>query len=412
VFTLNPNPIAAPVRLQKPHAASWPALRLALCLALCPAAFLAGCGRFHPLRHETVYVSARQIYLHDRVAAISNRVAEVANGQSLEVLEHSRRFLRVKTEKNEIGWIEERAVIDAKTYAAFRHLAQLHQQDPVVASATLRDDIYLHLLPGRETDRFYLLAGNSKVQLLARASAQKTPPGASPAPKTAAPAPAAAPHPAPAAPKPLQKPAVKPAPPVPQPEAEPPAMEDWWLVRDGQGHTGWLLSGRVDVDVPDEIATYAEGQRIVSAYVLAKVTDPQATTPNHQVPEYVTALSPTRAGLPFDFDQVRVFTWSVRHHRYETAFRLHPIEGYLPLKAGNQPVPGGSAPVFSFQIANGPGFKTDPATGITRPAATRTIAYQMDYTRVKRIGPDLSPIPITHNADAKPKSAKPAKKKR
>ena len=415
MFTLNPNSIAAPVRCQKAHAALRLARCFAFCLALClvlsPAAFIAGCGHFHPLHHETVYVSARQIYLHDRVAAISNRVAEVGNGQALEVLEHSRRFLRVKTQKNEIGWIEERAVIDAKTYAAFSQLAQLHQPDPVVASATLRDDIYLHLLPGRETDRFYLLAGNSKVQLLARASVQKTPPGVSLAPKTAA-APGTAPHPAPAAPKPGQKPAAKAAPLATQPEAEPPAMEDWWLVRDGQGHTGWLLSGRVDVDVPDEIATYAEGQRIVSAYVLAKVTDPQATTPNHQVPEYVTALSPNKAGLAFDFDQVRVFTWSIRHHRYETAFRLHPIEGYLPLRAAYQPVPGGSAPVFSFQIASGSGFKTDAATGITRPAATRTISYQMDDTRVKRIGPDLAPIPITHSADAKPKSAKPAKKKR
>lgn len=353
------------------------------------------------------------MYLHDRVAAVSNRVGQVTNGQQLEVLEHGRRFIKVKTQKNEIGWLEERAVIDAKTFAEFNDLAKNHAQDPVVASGTLRDDIYLHILPGRETDRFYLLAGNAKVQLLARTSVQKGPgPGVTAVPKPSAPAPETKAKNAPTSPAVDKKPAPKPAPlPVLSP-AEPPHMEDWWLVRDGQGHAGWLLAGRVDVDVPDEIGQYAEGQRIVGAYVLAKVTDPEASTPNHVVPEYVTVLSPPKSGLPFDFDQVRVFTWSTRRHRYETAFRLHPIEGYLPLRAGTQPTPGGSVPVFSFLIANGPSFVTDPATGITRPAATRTISYQMVDTRVMRIGPDLAPIPITHSGDSKPKSGKPAKKKK
>jgi hypothetical protein len=384
-----------------------------------------GCARFHPEHHDTVYVSARQMYLHDRVAAVSNRVAQVANGQPLEVLEHGRRFLKVKTGKNEIGWIEEHAVIDAKTYDAFVQLAGRHKEDPVVSSATLRDDIYLHLLPGRDTERFYLLAGSAKVQLLARASVPKTAtPGFGPAPKPAAPKPpqtGKSPAPIPPAsqkasgknsqPAVRQSAAARAAPIPVLPAPEPPVMEDWWLVRDGEGHTGWLLAGHLDVDVPDEIASYAEGQRIVGAYVLTKVADPEASTPGHQVPEYVTVLSPPVSGLPFDFDQVRVFTWSVRHHHYETAFRLHPIQGFLPVRTGFQPGPASSVPVFSFQIASGANLAVDAATGVTRPASPRTITYLMKDTQVRRTGPDLAPIPVSHLAVSQPKPAKPAKNK-
>jgi SH3-like domain-containing protein len=380
------------------------------------------CEHFHRQQLETVYVSARQIFIHDRVAAVSNRVAEVVNGQPLEVLEHGRRFLKIKTQKNEIGWIEERAVIDGKIHDAFIQLAALHQKDPVVATAALRDDLYLHLLPGRETEHFYLLAANAKVQLLARASVSKSPtPGYAPlsipiAPKPPLKSAPAAKSPSPARAKPVSSAPIAPPPmhPPVMPPVVPPLMEDWWLVRDSQGHTGWLLSSRMDVDVPDEIGVYAEGQRYVGAYILNKVFDPESSAPNHQVPQYVTVMGPPKSGLPFDFDQVRVFTWSVKHHRYETAFRLHPIEGYLPVRVTMQSGPGGQAPVFSFQIASGNNLTADPATGITHPISPRTITYEMDDTRARRVGPDLAPIPFTHSTEpkSKSKSAKPVKKKR
>jgi hypothetical protein len=367
-------------------------------------AFSSGCNRFREQHHDTVYVSARQMYLHDRVAAVSNRVAEVVNGQPLEILEHGRRFLKVKTQKNEIGWIEEHAVIDAKTFQAFEQLAVRHKDDPVVASGVVRDEIYLHLTPGREAERFYLLAANAKVQLLARASLPKTAPGAAQAPRPSTTKPAGA-----ATPQAAKPAALAPARTLTLPPAAPPVLEDWWLVRDNQGRAGWVLAGRLDVDVPDEIGTYAEGQRYIGAYVFNKVFDAVAATPDYMVPQYVTVLAPPASGLPFDFDQVRVFTWSLRHHRYETAFRLHPIEGYLPVRV--TPAAEGHAPSFSFQIANGSNLAADPTTGITRPASTRTITFEMDDTRARRIGMDLAPIPVSHRPESQPKSAKPAGKK-
>jgi len=368
-----------------------------------------GCKRLQHENHDSVYVAARQMYLHDRVAAVSERVAMVTNGQKLEVLEHSRRFIKVKTEKNEIGWIEERAVIDSKTYDGFAKLAEDHKQDPRATTATLRDDLYMHLIPGRESDHLYLLPGNTKVELLARASALKSGGGA-PKPATVAkpavPAKPAAPSAAASKTKPATTAAEQAEPPPPPP------MEDWWLARDNQGHVGWLLSSRLDVDVPDEVAQYGENQRFIGCWVLTKVNDPDSSAPDHQVPVYLTVMSPNKSGMPFDFDQVRVFTWSLRHHRYETGFRLHPIQGFLPVRVTMQQTPKGPVPSFSFQLAGSGDVGVDPATGIMRPANPRTINYQLIDTQAKRVGPDMAPIPIAHDADKKAGAAQKAAKQK
>jgi hypothetical protein len=34
---------------------------------------------------------------------------------------------------------------------------------------------------------------------------------------------------------------------------------------------------------------------------------------------------------PYDFDSYRVFVWSLRHHRYETAYIQRRVTGYFPV---------------------------------------------------------------------------------
>ena len=348
----------------------------AICVALITA--LAGCNRLRERsKPEMVYVVAKQTYLRDRVAAVSNRVALVTNGEPLEVVEHGRRFLRTKTSKGEVGWIEDHMVIDQATYDQFATLQQQHAHDPVVATAVLRDDLYLHVKPGRDTDRFYLLPENQKLQLLIRASVPKPAPpqGFLTTPRPAAPG--------------KEKKGTAKATPANEPAVP---MEDWWLVRDSRGQVGWLLSRRLDVDVPDEIAGYSEGQKIVGAYVLTRVYDPDSSLPDKLVPEYISVTNAYKDGLPYDFDQVRVFTWNVKKHRYETAYRQRNIEGYLPVVIGqNKNGQGQPVPVFSITVATSDAVKIDPLTGAVRPVATDTLKYQLEAGMVKRVTPTGPP---------------------
>ncbi len=340
---------------------------------------LSGCGRLRPKPpKEYVYVSAKQTFLRDRIAAISNHVADVSNGQRLEVLERSRRFLKVKTDKGKIGWIEEHGVIDQNMYQQFVDLQKQHVNDPVIATATLRDDLYLHVKPGRQEERFYLLPENDKLQMLVRASVLK------PVPPQALPVPA---------PKPVLKTDAKSKGKAAEPPApEGPPMEDWWLVRDAQGRVGWTLSRRLDIDVPDAIAGYSEGQRMIGAYQLATVSDPESTVPGGQVPEYVTVLVPYKDGLPYDFDQVRVFTWNTKKHRYETAFRQRNLQGYLPVHVGTQNFDKiGTVPVFSFRVATDDTVAIDPATGAAHPAHTDELTYRLEGVVVRKVEPPPPP---------------------
>ncbi len=392
---------------------SLPFTRTFAALALLPLLF-SGCSRFKPkiLTHY-VYVTAKATFLRDRIAAVSNRTGNVVNGQRLEIVDQNRRFYRVRTDKGEEGWIDEKAVATEKVADAFAALHKQHGNDAPVATGSVRDDVYLHTLPGRDTDKLYRLEEGDKLKLLQRASTLKPLPPGTPVPGVAKPVNAA------------KGKGSKPDP-TPQPAAtpEPPAMEDWWLVTDSRGFTGWMLSRMLDTDAPDAVAKYAEGQRIMGSYVLNKVVDPELQGASQEVPNYVMVTSPYQAGLPYDFNQLRVFYWNLKKHRYEGANRDKNIFGYLPIKIGvdpGSPSPGrgipptGPAPSYSYTVlAEGAPVPQPDASGQFHPARGQLITktYRLEGNNTRRVLPSGTTAPAEARVAPVDEKDKKGKKRR
>jgi len=291
---------------------------------------------------EVAYVSAPQVNLRDRVAAVFNKAGLVKNGERVEVLDHDRHFVKVRSAAGAEGWMEQRYLVNEKVYNQIQKLTQESQNDPVQGQGTTRSGTNLHVEPGRDAEHLYQLAQGEKVLLLKRGTAEK--PGS-----VATPVRAGA--------KPDEK------------KQSNPILEDWWLVRDTHDRVGWVLARMVDLDVPLEVAQYAEGQRIVAYFVLDEVHDAEK-----KVPQYLTILTEPRDGLPFDFNQIRVFTWNVKRHRYETAYRER-MQGILPVTVAQENFEKeGTLPTFTIRVQDDNGNVTQRKYKLNTPIVRRVLA--------------------------------------
>jgi hypothetical protein len=299
------------------------------------------CNRGSDSEKEFAYVNAPQVVLRDRLAPIFEKRGTVKLGDKVSVLKHDRRFSYVRTDAGEEGWIADRYLVDSATYSQFEKIVTDNVNTPVQAHGTARATLNLHVAPGRDTEHLFQLKEAAKVEILKRATAEK--PGSAPAP------------------------AVKKTSEGNAEEEPQPALEDWLLVRASQDRVGWVLSRMVYVDVPLEVAQYAEGQRIVASWVLSKVHDG-----DKDVPQYLIMLTDSKDGLPFDFNQIRVFTWNVKRHRYETAYREHDLVGLFPAKVGTEDFgKEGVLTVFSFHTKDSQGEEKERKYRMIGPIVRR-----------------------------------------
>ena len=113
------------------------------------------------------------------------------------------------------------------------------------------------------------------------------------------------------------------------------------------------------------------------ARILAAVdwfTHEASDKPNHQVPYYLMLTNEPHDGEPQDFNALRVFTWNTKHHRYETAYREHDLNGVLPASVAKEDfgTKDGTLPTFTIR-------QRDDSGAITQKK------YRMEGVIVKRV---------------------------
>ena len=336
-------------------------------LGFCLAALLVSCSdkpRPVPALAEA-YVGPSTLNLRRELALKSAISATVKHGDKLSIVEYRHRLVKVRTEQGAEGWTDMRQLLTPEQMAALRDMARNASRSQSQGQATVFESLNMHTEPSRTSPSFGVIPENGKVDVIGHKLTPRVqhdevsmPPPVNPAPIPKKPKPKATqtrigPPPRPPAPKlpenwvALSAPKPEPpvvtegapapaAPPAPAPPAEVP-MDDWNLVRTPDGKVGWVLTRPLSMAIPDEVAQYAEGHRITSYFPLGQVHDDDSVKNNW----LWTTI--TKGGQPYEFDSFRVFVWSLRHHRYETAYIERNVVGHYPVQVIN----AGALPSFS-----------------------------------------------------------------
>jgi hypothetical protein len=109
--------------------------------------------------------------------------------------------------------------------------------------------------------------------------------------------------------------------------------------------------------IPDEVAQWAEGHRIVSYFSLGTVQDGGEK-------KDIWLWATVQGQQPYDFDSFRVFVWNLRRHRYETQYIERNLKGYGPvllepveLRAGKGKTVEGQHAGFSLCVEKKDGLR-------------------------------------------------------
>jgi uncharacterized protein YgiM (DUF1202 family) len=267
-------------------------LRSALLLSL----LLTSCRPKPEPALDQATVVAKNASLRLKNSSTSRTLRVLDTGDKVEVLEQQDNWYRVRYGSDVQGWMEGSTVVTNGLKGRIQKLAAESQNLEPQNTAVLRQDTNMRLEPGRSASIIRKLDSAAKVEVLDRVTR-------------------------------------------PRPGAE--SSHDMWVkVRSSPTEVGWLLAGSLEFDIPMEIAQYSEGYTYAAVKMINRIQDPLAG----QINWYVIGERPPSSDPNVDFQGIRVFTWNLKKHRYETAFRTKHMRGVYPLEVGQE----GVNPTFRF----------------------------------------------------------------
>lgn len=304
------------------------------------------------------FVGPYELHVREALAARAKLADTVKHGERVEILGRRRSFYRIRTQRGREGWVDARQLLSAQELEALGGLKRRAAEAPSQGEATVMDVLNVHTAPHRQAPSFRRIQPGERVDVIAYERAPRRPY----APQPLLPARNGARKDG-AREKTQRKrkdrvepPAAAPAPGLPREwmelsrtarpvetgrgDAAAPAAavakDEWALVRCGDGAAGWVLARMLFLAIPDEVAQYAERARIVAYFPAGSVRGRDGDKP-----VWLWAAQSQR-DAEHDFDSLRIFVWSARRNRYETAFIERGLRGDLPvrLKRGGSGVEG------------------------------------------------------------------------
>ena len=290
------------------------------------------------------FIGPATLTLRKDIDTKSAGVGVVHHADRVEIIGQHRLWYKIRTDKGVEGWTDDRQLLDSAQMARLRKLAEETAGLPSQGKATTYDVLNVHTEPNRNSPSFVQVREKEAFDVIThrivpRAAKQPKRQLIKPKPKATAMAKKPGSKKYGDVSVPLPPPPSAPPPPVDwialskernaqaDIDTPPAAQDDWTLIRTSSGQSGWVLTGRVYMSIPDTVAQYAEGHRITSYFSIGLVDD-------HGEKHDVWLWTTTEAlGEDYDFDSYRVFTWSLNHHRYETAYIQRRERGYLPVIA-------------------------------------------------------------------------------